>query len=369
MTVTDVAALPKISADAHVDEPHDLWYERLDADLRDHAPRRILADADGGWRLVINGNPVGWAELSEEEAAAAEAERVAAASPDVRLDMMRTDGINAEIVFPTIGLYAWDISNPMAGAAACQVYNDWILEQIGGHDRIKVSTMIPTWDVDTAIAEIERMGAVDSVGGLLLPLVGTPEWNMPQWEPMWAAIAATGKPAVMHQGSGHDMIFYRGWGSGTANLLATQSMAPRAAALLACSGVLERHPDLHAVFVECNGGWIAWAMSTLDYYYQAHDEVGWTKPKLAELPSHYIRHQIHSTFQDDPVALTNLAATGAECLLWGNDYPHPESTFPESAKILDRLFADIDVDSARAIVGGTAHRLFRFSDSVLESTP
>ena len=77
-------------------------------------------------------------------------------------------------------------------------------------------------------------------------------------------------PVVMHQGTGHDMIFYRGWGSPTANLLTTQSMAPRAAALLSCSGVLERHPDLHVVMVEVNAGWMAWTMSTLDEYYLAH---------------------------------------------------------------------------------------------------
>ena len=364
-----IAELPKISADAHVDEPHDLWYERLDSDLRDYAPRRITASSEGGWSLVVNGNPIGWSELSAEEAAAAEAERVAAATVDVRLDMMRTDHINGEIVFPTIGLYAWDIANPMVGRGVCQVYNDWIREQIGGHDRIKLAMMIPAWDADMAIAEVERVAGDGSVGGLLLPLVGKPEWNARDWEPMWSAIADSGKPAVMHQGSGHDMIFYRGWGSATANLLATQSMAPRAAALLSCSGILERHPNLHAVFVECNGGWIAWAMQTLDYYYEAHSEIGWTKPKLDHLPSHYIRNQIHSTFQDDPVALTNIGETGAACLLWGNDYPHPESTYPNSGKILDRLFEGIDSDSARAIVGGNAQRLFGFADNVMESVP
>ncbi|OBJ00629.1 hypothetical protein A5660_24840 [Mycobacterium alsense] len=367
--MTSVLELPKISADAHVDEPHDLWYQRLGPDLRDHAPRRIRASDDGGWSLVVNGSPIGWNELSAEEAAIKEAERVAAASPDVRLKMMTTDSINAEIVFPTIGLYAWGIANPAVGQAVCQVYNDWIREQIGGHDRIKLAAMVPTWDVDMAIAEVERVCVDASVGGLLLPLVGNPDWNSRQWEPLWSVIAASGRPAVMHQGSGHDMIFYRGWGSGTANLLATQSMAPRAAALLSCSGILERHPRLHAVFVECNGGWISWAMQTLDYYYQAHDEIGWTKPKLAELPSHYIRQQIHSTFQDDPVAITNLADTGAECLLWGNDYPHPESTYPHSAKVLERLFQGIDINSTRAIIAGNAQRLFGFNESVLKDVP
>lgn len=210
--MTSTVDLPKISADAHVDEPHDLWYERLSVDLRDHAPRRILANDAGGWSLVVNGSPIGWNELSAEEAAAKEAERVAAASPDVRLDMMRTDRINAEIVFPTIGLYAWDISIP------CRAVGMPGLQRLDsradrGHDRIKLAMMIPTWDADMAIAEVERVAADPSVGGLLLPLVGKPEWNSKEWEPLWGVIASTGRPAVMHQGSGHDMIFYRGWGA------------------------------------------------------------------------------------------------------------------------------------------------------------
>src|SRR5262249_49472058 len=154
-----------------------------------------------------------------------------------------------------------------------------------------------------------------SVGGLMLPLVAEPSWNLPHWERLWSALEETGLPVVMHQGTGHDMLFYRGWGSATANLLSTQSMAPRTAALLACGGVLERYPRLHAVLVEVNAGWMAWAMSTLDEYYHAHAH--WSKPKLAELPSAYLRRQVHATFQADLVALHNVALTGAECLLWG----------------------------------------------------
>jgi predicted TIM-barrel fold metal-dependent hydrolase len=364
------AELSKISADSHIDEPHDLWFERMDADLRDRAPRRIQAEREGGWSLVIDDSPLGWSDVSAEEAKANESARVAAAAPDVRLDMMRTDGVNAEIIYPTIGLYAWNIQDPTVGRAACVVYNDWILERLSGSDRIRLAAMIPTWDVDMAIAEVRRVASNPSVGGLLLPLVGTPEWNLPVWEPLWAAIQETGIAAVMHQGSGHDMIFYRGWGSPTANLLTTQSMAPRAAALLSCSGVLERYPDLHVVMVEVNAGWMAWTMSTLDEYYLAHQKNGWTKPILAEVPSHYLRRQVHATFQEDPVALHNIPLTGTDCLLWGNDYPHPESTYPDSNAILDRLLANVDEHDARAIVFDNAARRFGFSrDVVREPVP
>ena len=114
-------------------------------------------------------------------------------------------------------------------------------------------------------------------------------------------------------------------------------MAPRAAALLATSGVLADHPDLHFVFVETNAGWLAWAMYTVDYYYEAFQQYeGWVKPVLPEKPSHYMRRQIHGTFQFDPVAVHNLPLTGAAPLLWGSDFPHAEGTYPRSREIVMR---------------------------------
>jgi predicted TIM-barrel fold metal-dependent hydrolase len=363
----DVTALAKLSADAHVDEPHDLWYDRLPESLRELAPRGITGNDNGGWNLVVDGSSVGWFEMSIDDANQMEHDRTAAVAPDVRLEMMRTDGTNGEIIYPTIGLYVWTITDSDVGQACCRIYNDWILERLGGNPRIKLAGMVPTWSVEMAIAEVQRLATIPSIGGLLLPLVGTPEWNLPEWEPLWAVIASTGKPVVMHQGTGHDMVFYRGWGSPTANVLATQSMAPRAAALLSCSGILERHPELHVVMVEVNAGWVAWAMSTLDEYYEAHQH--WSKPKLAEMPSHYIRRQIHATFQDDKVAVHNLALTGPDVLLWGNDFPHQEGIYPHSNKVLARLLDGVNEADVRAITAGNAMRLFGFDPDVLSSTP
>jgi predicted TIM-barrel fold metal-dependent hydrolase len=361
------SALAKISADAHVDEPHDLWYERMPESLRDFAPRRIQGTDEGGWNLVVDGNAIGWSDMSAEAAEQKEAERIGAAAPDVRFEMMRTDGVNGEVIYPTIGLYVWNIADPVVGATACRIYNDWIVERLGGSERIKLACMIPTWDVDTAVAEVQRLGHDDQAAALLLPLVGTPEWNMPEWEPLWRAAEEVGKPVVMHQGTGHDMIFYRGWGSATANLLATQSMAARATALLSCGGVLERYPALHVVLVEVNAGWMAWTMSALDEYYQAHQN--WSKPKLRELPSHYIRGQIHATFQQDAVAIHNIPLTGADCLLWGNDYPHPESTYPNSNKVLDEVLTGCSDEIATQVVGGNAERIFGFTPEVRATRP
>jgi len=363
----DATKLIKVSADAHVNEPHNLWFERLDREFRDRSPRQLEQDEHGAWHMVVHGGNEGWSNVSAAESESLEKEREENASLDARFAMMRADGVVGEIIYPTIGLYVYNLTDPEVGSASCRVYNDWIDERLGGSPRVRLAGMIPTWDVDEAIREVHKVAANPSFGGLLLPLVGTPEWNLPQWEPLWSAVAETGLPIVMHQGTGHDMIFYRGWGSPTANLLATQSMAPRATALLSCSGVLERHPDLHVVLVEVNAGWMAWTMSTLDEYYLAHSN--WSKPKLAELPSFYIRRQMHATFQADRIAIDNRATTGVDCLLWGNDFPHPEGTAPFSNEILGDLLEGVSDHDVDQIVHGNAARLFGFDTFALAATP
>jgi predicted TIM-barrel fold metal-dependent hydrolase len=381
----DVEQLPKISADAHVNEPHDLWYKRLPEGLREAAPQRIQSQEDGGWRLVVNGEvdesggraQPGQADQQNEKVRLAlraaefeeNAQRESEASIDFRLGMMHTDGLHAEILYPTIGLYVYGIERPDVGNASCRVYNDWIHEHLGDDcPRVRYAALIPTWDTEAAIEEIHRVAGWRGVGALMLPLVGTPSWNLPHWEPVWDAIEETGMPVVMHQGTGHSMIFYRGWGSPTANLLATQSMAPRTAALLSCGGVLERHPDLHFVLVEVNAGWMAWTMTTLDEYFIAH-RAAERKPHLPELPSHYLRRKVHATFQRDPVAIASRGITGVDCLMWGNDFPHPEGTFPDSAKVLADILRDVPSDEAARIAGGNAVEVFGFDRDVLKVVP
>jgi predicted TIM-barrel fold metal-dependent hydrolase len=227
--------------------------------------------------------------------------------------------------------------------------------------------MIPTWDVDAAVSEVERIAKL-GLAAAMIPVVGTPEYNHPGWKPLWRAVEAAGLPVVMHQGTGHDMLFYRGPGSAVSNLLATQSMAPRAVSLLATSGVLAEFPDLHFVFVETNAGWLSWVMNTVDYYYGAFQEYeGWVRPILPEKPSFYMARQIHSTFQVDPVAVANVAITGTAPLLWGSDFPHAEGTYPSSRQTVIELFRDVELTAVADMVGETAARLFRFDREVLET--
>jgi len=365
--------LPLISADSHVEEPSALWRENLPASMVDQLPPELSPEFHAATQFATRigiQNAQDTKTVTDAAVAAGaddlDALRELTVDLDRRFEVMRTDGIAGECIYPTTGLYVWNVENRSVGEACCRLYNDWIYDRLESRSpRFRCAGMIPTWDVDAAIAEVERIAEL-GLAAAMLPLVGTPEYNHRDWKPLWRTIEETGLPAVMHQGTGHDMLFYRGPGSAVSNLLTTQSMAPRAVSLLATSGVLAEFPELHFVFVETNAGWLSWTMNTVDYYYDAFQEYeGWVKPILPEKPSCYMARQIHSTFQVDPVAITNLERTGFEPLLWGSDFPHAEGTYPNSRQRVLDLFGGIDIDTAARIVAGTAARLFRFDPEVL----
>ena len=128
------------------------------------------------------------------------------------------------------------------------------------------------------------------------------------------------------------------------------------------------------MFVEYNGAWLGWMMQTIDFYTTSFRRYGttasgkpWISPELPEPPSHYVRRQIHATFQDDPVALHNLPFTGTDAIMWGNDYPHEEGTYPHSPEIVARLAADLDDETAVKVFRDNAAQLFGFDPDVLNT--
>jgi predicted TIM-barrel fold metal-dependent hydrolase len=348
--------------------------------MREQAMRGIAASDDGGWDLIFDGR-----QMAVD--AESEADRVRGTEPSERFRVMREEGIAGESIFPTIGLYVWMLKDPDGGKISCRIYNEWIHDQLASRsDRFRCAGLVPTWRIEDALEEVTFI-AEHGLGSVMLPTVGPTSYNRREWEPLWSLIGETGLPIVMHQGTGHNMIWYRGPGATVANLLSTQSIGPRTAAMLATSGVLERHPGLHFVFVEYNAGWLGWTMDTIDYYTESFGDLttatqGSAKladdgrpprpviyPELDELPSAYLRRQVHATFQDDRVAINNISVTGADCLMWGSDYPHHEGTYPHSVDTVRRLTDGLDAEIAEKVFRDTAVRVLGFDPEVVATVP
>jgi predicted TIM-barrel fold metal-dependent hydrolase len=121
-------------------------------------------------------------------------------------------------------------------------------------------------------------------------------------------------------------------------------------------GVLERHPRLRVVLGEAGIGWIPYVLWRMD----AEWEDQFKDLSLTMPPSEYWRRQCWATYQTDPVGLKLLDELGADKIMWGSDFPHPDGVWPDSREYVEREMGHLPADVRHKIVCENAARLYGF---------
>lgn len=357
-----------VSADDHVNEPGNLWVERIDKQYRDRLPRIEIDENGVKWAISE-----GWHRSRLLETAPLQGEDgvrgKAGAGPEERLKDMQRDGIDAAVLFPNKGLVMWGSQDQQFVQAQCRVYNDWAWELFGPYnDRMSPMAAIATGDLEGAIAEVTRAAKIGFRGITLpcKPIFGPhepkhPNYNLPLFDPLWAVIQETGLPITFHISTGRDPRAARKDGGAVINYVA-HSLSPTVepVANMCASGVLERFPQLRFAVIEAGIGWIPWALNAMDEAYHKHHM--WAFPKLKMLPSEYFRAHGLASFQEDPVGLDLAVKCNlVDCFMWANDYPHHEGTWPHSAEAIEREMSDLSDTQRAKILGLNAARFFKFA--------
>jgi predicted TIM-barrel fold metal-dependent hydrolase len=289
------------------------------------------------------------------------------------IDELDRDGVVGAVL---IGGAAFSThSDAEVDVAWTRLVNDWIHDEFKGHlDRFAPGISLPLGDVQASVKELERAAGLGLRPVLLPDVLPARPYTDPAWEPLWEAAEGLGVPLATHVGPARALYpwamqthFTPGQGATTAFILTSLGMA-ETVCWFACSGILERHPELKIVMTECSAGWLAWLMHFLDHHYSGRfgneflTEQGFTRMKATEAPpSYYIRRQIACTFMDDPIAISNRDVTGLDCLMWGNDYPHQEGVFPDSQEWVDKQFAGVPENEVMRMVHDNAATVFGLS--------
>jgi predicted TIM-barrel fold metal-dependent hydrolase len=347
-----------ISTDSHVTEPIEIYAERVDAGYADRVPR---IETVGDWRtlMIENMRPRKLMPASVLESAI-----VGDWDPDDRLRDQARDGVSAEVIFPTFALQACFAPDDAAfQRELCRAYNSWAAE-VFDDPRLLPVGLVAMLDVDGAIDDARALAA-QGFRALFLPAqVPQRPYNDPAYDPFWAVAEELGLPLTFHSGTGHEPRVARGPGGAVINyLMGSQLDGPMVLLTMAAGGALDRFPGLRLVTVETGASWLAWIMTQADAIYEDH--AMYASPKLSLKPSELIRRQCAATFMWDPVAINNRATTGVETLMWGNDYPHPEGTWPTSQAVARDQFEGVSDDDVHAIVCGNAAAVFGFDTSSL----
>jgi predicted TIM-barrel fold metal-dependent hydrolase len=356
-----------ISADSHVVEPVDLWETRMDRKYRDRAPR-IKQDETGRW--VISAPdcaefPVAalfaagkrGAELRELYEKGYEAGRPGGWDPVERIKDQEIDGVLAEVLYTSNGMPLYGIQDPELQMAAFGTFNDWLAEYCSASPkRLYGIALISLLDVAAGVKELERCAKM-GLRGAMISNDPYQTYEDPVYEPFWAAASDLGMPISLHiittakkQVPG---VRYNRAQVMTLRIDYVNETLKSLAVMLH-GGVLEKFPKLRVVSTENDIGWIAYFLHRLDRNY----DTGFLSNQPPLKPSEYAKRQLWATFQDDPPGVALYKHFGEDNFMWASDYPHTDSTWPDSRKVIDQNFASIPEPVVKKIVYSNVERLY-----------
>jgi predicted TIM-barrel fold metal-dependent hydrolase len=220
--------------------------------------------------------------------------------------------------------------------------------------------MIPTIDPEAAVEEIERASAAGLRGAMVPGVPPDGHYAEERFDPMWAAFADAGWPVSFHiltgAGGGDPTL---GSHLGMMTVMSVVQQVQQTLALLIFGRVFDRTPSLKVVSAEHDAGWVAHYGYRLDQMWERHHAwLGRGSAGLERQPSEYLKSNVWFTFQKDPVAVETRERVGLDRLMWASDYPHSDSTWPHSLKVIERDFAGIPEADLEAIVAGNAAALY-----------
>lgn len=369
-----------VDMDSHVLEPPDLWLNYLESKYVDRAIR-IERQDDGTEALLVDDKvllagrlaALGGAEHPAVQAFADSSLTYLDGCPkasydtDARIKFLDEWGVDAGLVFPTIGIL-WDKEDdPELAMAYARAYNNWQWDFAKpALDRILPVAHIPLYDVDLAQTELKRCLELGFKGMFLAPEpVCGKRPSHPDFDPLWQMMVDADLPVCVHLivrfdrvvnlSATHwwdvtkerpDTVFSFGLGG-------TMQLIPAVAALV-CDGLFDRFPDLKIAIVESGAGYVRYLMDRLDEKYERFSAVS----PLQRKPSEYIAENFWFVMDPSEASIdAQCDLVGEDKFLWGSDYPHVDSHLNAMQEVQTAL-APMTEARRNKVLGGNARRLF-----------
>ncbi|HEX4865111.1 MAG TPA: amidohydrolase family protein, partial [Acidimicrobiales bacterium] len=308
---------------------------------------------------------------------------------DLRVKTLEAEGVAAEVLypntippfFPTTGIL---IPQPKTQLeydqrwAGLRAHNRWQLDfcsQVPGR-RLGLAQIFLN-NVDDAVAEA-RWARENGFVGLLAPSVSPDHptvrgiWKE-EYEPLWSVCEELELTVNQHAGSGAPDFDLEDPADRAISLYEIPFFSHRSLWHLILGGVFERHPRLRVAFTEEGAKWIPETLQTLDAIVHRFRWPGSTASsfggdaaaKLSLLPSEYFHRQCGlATFltRADVEARDTI---GVPNLMWATDYPHQESTVPNSLAAMRKAFVGVPEAETREMLGMNAVRFYGLDEALL----
>jgi len=362
------------SCDDHLDlpaVPRDLWASRLPRSLSERAPHVEHRNGTPLWvcedrvlaRSGSSGNVEVLKKLSAIVRAGIDDDGFRSGNPELRLEDLDRDHVWASVIYGPLAI-GLPIHDPELQSACYAAWNDWAAEEFNvfSPERLCVLGFLPSHSPDAAAAELERCASIGHRGAI----VDVFEIDLTDraWDRLWSAGEETGLPISFHLKGGvwsKELSYRRGkWQSAAfASVLPLQLDEPLA--IMMFSGALERHPGLELVLAEIGIGWLPYFVARMDHEWEALR--GQLDYATESPPSELFRRQVMVTFEEEPLGAQLIPQIGADSCMWASDYPHTDSTFPNSRKAIEEALGSLSAADRRKVTATNCAQLYGFADA------
>ena len=390
-----------ISADSHLEIRPDRYAKRVAEKFRDRAPKVITLE-DGTLAVLQEGQPLErlisniscglpYEERRPFDPLPGESYETSpgTGSPAQRLTEQDKDSVDAEVLFPgNVGPGFWrGIRNDDAYKSVVRAYNDWLAEEYCAHspERLIGVGVIPITNIDDAVTELthcKKLGlkavAIDNFPA------GKPQPSAAD-DPFWAAAVDLPMALTIHVEFGFPR---RGRGQ--------PAMTPPAfnypkktdpehhvpdvierfnkygfrgskqVVQMIWGGVFERFPKLNIYVAEVQIGWVPNWLDQMDNEYGRQQY--WAErvlglPRLKRMPSEYAKENVYWGFNRNPIGVRIARhEVGIDKVMWASDFPHLESDWPHSARVIEENFAGVPQDEIWKMTVGNAVKYFHLAN-------
>lgn len=366
-----------VSVDDHVVEPPDLFEGRLSKKAAELAPKlERLANGREVWMFEGSALPnVGLnavaGRVPEEyglDALAFSEMRAGCYDIDARIRDMNVNGVLGSLNFPSIAGFTGQLFMTMddkdVAVELLRAYNDWHVDDwCGRHPGRMIPLAVPpTWDPQLMAAEVRRMAdkGCHAVTFSENPeKLRQPSWHGDHWDPFLAACEETGTVICLHIGSSSTTVI-TAMDAPIDTMITLQPMnIVQCAADLVWSPVFRKFPRLRIALSEGGIGWIPYFLERIDYVYRHHHQ--WTNQDFGgRLPSEVFNENILTCFIDDAVGMEVRHHLNMDHVHWECDYPHSDSTWPQSPEMAMAYLDGLPRDDIDRITHLNAMRNFHY---------
>ena len=287
--------------------------------------------------------------------------------PRVQLADMDVDGIDVQVIYPTRGISLSAAREVDLAVDIARAYNDWLAEFCSTNpERLKGVALVALQDVAAAVKEARR--AVEELGfvGVMMPTnVLDQDIGLRQFWPFYEEVERLNVGLAFHGGIRASQRMHGRFG----NFIAVHTLAFPLECMVALTGYIysgapEQFPKLRIAALEASCGWVPFLMDRMDEEFEIRGKR--EAPLLKRKPSEVLTGgQFYCAFELEETTLPYVAdRIGSDKLLYSSDYPHWDTSWPNSVRAVTKR-SDLTDSHKKRFLGENAQRFYGFKTSFM----